>query len=118
MSDNRNNSTSATIQAERNARSIALELIQRGVTTSTTLSIVRKHLISYASDSIVEFGVLYEEIRSLGDAVIESVMDGYEDIILPFIEIELDVHVNSCRTSSASSGSSDRSEISHKLARY
>jgi hypothetical protein len=76
--------------ARQNATHLALVLVDAGVDANTPVEEVTRHLGEYARRRVAEYGVRVEGRQAQEiDNVVETVGDGYEDYLLPYVREEL-----------------------------
>ena len=72
-------------RARSNAINIGKELTSRNITKTSTIQHVRVALINYIDSVIQNYQVDPKEFKIMIDAVIESIIDVFDEIIAPFI---------------------------------
>ncbi len=72
-------------QAKSNAIKLAKELAYRNITSTSRIQDVRVALINYFDDMIKNYQVEFQEFKSMIDAITESILDAFDDIIVPFL---------------------------------
>jgi hypothetical protein len=76
--------------ARQNATHLALVLVDAGVDANTPVEEVTQRLGEYARRRVAEYGVRVEGRQAQEiDNVVETVGDGYEDYLLPYVREEL-----------------------------
>jgi hypothetical protein len=76
--------------ARHNATHLAEVLVDAGVDADTTVEDVTQRLGEYARRRVAEYGVRVEDRQAQEiDRVVETVGDGYEDYLLPYVREEL-----------------------------
>lgn len=77
--------------ARHNATHLATELVRRFITATSTEDEVREALGQYAAEGVASYGVEITTImRGNIDAVVQTVLDGYEDCLLPYVREQLE----------------------------
>ena len=74
-----------SVRAKKNATQIANLLIANNITCTSRIQDVRLVLMRYIDETINEYRVRPRDFKDMAEAVIESIIDGYEDILMPLI---------------------------------